>query len=522
MPDDRRRARRAGVGRAALCSTTLSAFLAPKRLLLVLDNCEQVLAAAPDVATLLAASPGLTVLATSREPLHVRGEREFPLPPLPLPAADRLPGASRSSAQVPAVALFVERAPAVQPDFALTADNAAAVAAICRRLDGLPLAIELAAARVKVLPPAALLARLEQRLPLLTGGGRDLPARQRTMRDAIAWSYDLLAPRSRRSSAAWRSSPAASPWRRPRRSPNPDGHARRPRRHGRAGRAEPAAPGRGVEDASRAIGMLETVREFGLERLDASGEGADDPTIATPASSSIWPNAPRPDIFETGDPALLDVIDREHDNLRAALGWSRETGDHDTLLRLAGALASSGTTAATSNEGQRWLDQALETPPDAAAPRPRAWALTASGMLANVCGETDRATALLTESFPGGSRAAMPCGYAIARSLLGGVYVSQGRYDEAAPLFAANEAYFRDTRLRLDMTLLAHARFHLGLIAWVQGDEARARSLLRDAVERCRSLRHASRCDRSAALPRLDRLRRRRPRRSGQVVPRGV
>ena len=172
---------------------TLSTFLAPKRLLLVLDNCERVLAAAADIVTLLAASPGLTVLATSREPLRVRGEREFPLLPLPLPAADRLP-AIAELAQVPAVALFVERATAVQPTFALTADNAAAVAAICQRLDGLPLAIELAAARVKVLPPAALLARLERRLPLLTGGGRDLPARQRTMRDAIAWSYDLLSP----------------------------------------------------------------------------------------------------------------------------------------------------------------------------------------------------------------------------------------------------------------------------------------------------------------------------------------
>ena len=172
---------------------TLSGFLADKRLLLLLDNCERVLAAAPDVAALLAASPTVSILATSRASLHIRGEREFPLLPLPLPAADRLPPLEEL-AQVPAVALFVELASASRPDFALTAENAAAVAAICRRLDGLPLAIELAAARVKVLPPAALLARLEQRLPLLTGGGRDLPARQRTMRDAIAWSYDLLAP----------------------------------------------------------------------------------------------------------------------------------------------------------------------------------------------------------------------------------------------------------------------------------------------------------------------------------------
>ena len=172
---------------------TLATVLARKHLLLIVDNFEQVLAAAPDVTALLTASPHLSILATSREALRVRGEREFPLLPLPLPAADRLPPLA-ALAQVPAVALFLERAAASHPDFALTPDNAAAVAAICRRLDGLPLAIELAAAWIRVLPPAALLDRLEQRRLLLTGGSRDLPPRQRTMRDAIAWSYDLLSP----------------------------------------------------------------------------------------------------------------------------------------------------------------------------------------------------------------------------------------------------------------------------------------------------------------------------------------
>src|SRR5215213_8404216 len=172
---------------------TLAGFLTDKRLLLLVDNCERVLAAAPDVASLLAASPSVSILATSRASLHIRGEREFPLLPLPLPPAERLPPLEEL-AKVAAVALFVELASAINPEFALSAGNAAAVVGICRRLDGLPLAIELAAARIKALPPAALLARLEQRLPLLTGGGRDLPARQRTMRDTLAWSYDLLSP----------------------------------------------------------------------------------------------------------------------------------------------------------------------------------------------------------------------------------------------------------------------------------------------------------------------------------------
>ncbi len=163
----------------------------PKRMLLVLDNCEQVITAASDVAALLAACPRLAILVTSREPLRIGAEQEFPVLPLGLPQAAHTP-ALEDLAQIPAVALFVSRATSIDPTFALTAENAAAVAEICRRLDGLPLAIELAAARIRLLPPRALLARLEQRLPLLTGGARDLPARQQTMRNTIAWSYDLL------------------------------------------------------------------------------------------------------------------------------------------------------------------------------------------------------------------------------------------------------------------------------------------------------------------------------------------
>ncbi len=167
----------------------LKTILREQHLLLVLDNFEQVVEAAPWVADLLAACAGLKVLVTSRVRLRVSGEQEYPVPPLRLSAGtDR--GENPSDAE--AVRLFVARARAVRPDFELTAENAPTVAAICRRLDGLPLAIELAAARVKILPPVVLLARLKQRLPLLTGRGRDLPTRLQTMRDAIGWSYDLL------------------------------------------------------------------------------------------------------------------------------------------------------------------------------------------------------------------------------------------------------------------------------------------------------------------------------------------
>ena len=164
----------------------LKEVLAGQELLLVLDNVEHLVEAAPLIGELLGAAPGLQVLATSRTPLRLRAEREYPVPPLGLPRRQPLPPLEELS-QSEAVRLFIERAQAVNPDFALDNENALAVAEICWRLDGLPLAIELAAARVRLLPPRALLARLEQRLPLLTGGPRDAPARHRTLRDTIAW-----------------------------------------------------------------------------------------------------------------------------------------------------------------------------------------------------------------------------------------------------------------------------------------------------------------------------------------------
>ena len=169
----------------------LKAYLREQQLLLLLDNFEQVVAAAPVVTDLLVTCPDLKVLVTSRTSLRVRGEREFPVPPLALPDPKRLP-AIEDLSQYSSVALFVERALALKPDFQLTGTNAHAIAEICARLDGLPLAIELAATRIKLLPPQALLARLGSRLQVLTEGARDVPERQQTLRNAIKWSYDLL------------------------------------------------------------------------------------------------------------------------------------------------------------------------------------------------------------------------------------------------------------------------------------------------------------------------------------------
>jgi predicted ATPase len=252
----------------------LQSVLRDKHLLLLLDNFEHVIEASPIVADVLETCPDVTILVSSRVRLRVSGEHEVPITPLGLVALNghhRVENVTSSDA----VRLFVARAQAVKPDFALTPDNAVAVAEICRRLDGLPLAIELAAARLKVLPPAALLVRLDHRLPLLTGGGRDVPQRQQTMRHAIAWSHDLLPPQEqmlfRRLSvfAGGFTLEAAE-----------------------AIASEPGEPGLDTLEGVASLldksllrqeagpggeprfTMLETVREFALEQLAASGEDA--------------------------------------------------------------------------------------------------------------------------------------------------------------------------------------------------------------------------------------------------------
>jgi tetratricopeptide (TPR) repeat protein len=364
-------------------------------------------------------------------------------------------------------------------------DNAQAIVAICQRLDGLPLAIELAAAFVKVLPPQALLKRLEQCLPLLTGGARTLPARQQTMRDAIAWSHDLLSAEEQLHFRRLAVFAGGCTLEAAEVVVNPEGT--RDVFTGIAALVDKSLlrQEEGADGEPR-FRMLETVREFAQEHLEASGEeGATRDRHAGYFLALL--DRGDPIVSPPPDQAWLDLIERDHDNIRAALRWSQEAGQHDAFLRLVGTLGDFWYYRGHLNEGRHWLDQALQTPVDAGALRLRAWALTESGLLANVCGETDLATAQLTESFSWWGSSGDAYGYAIARGLLGGVRVNQGRYDEAAVLFAANETYFRDNedffRDVGDKTWLAHADFHLGLIAWVQGDQDRARSLLQEAVE---------------------------------------
>jgi predicted ATPase/DNA-binding XRE family transcriptional regulator len=412
---------------------TLSRDLREQRLLLVLDNCEQVLEAASDVAALLATCQRLDVLATSRVPLRIRAEWEVVVEPLPHPDPGQVLPLT-DLARVPAVALFVERARAANAAFALTADNAPAIAGICRRLDGLPLAIELAAARMKVLPPGALLPRLEQRLPLLTGGDRDLPARQRTMRDAIAWSYDLLDPEEQalfRRLAVFAGGftlDAAEAV------TDPDGESavfdgvvdliersllrQRP----------------GADGEPRYL-MLETVREFGLERLTLAGEV--DNARERHAAYFLRHSAGLAEDRWVLSSSSLTRLALDRDNVRLALTWFAERGETDALLRLCGVGYVLWFAPGLYREGLQWVERALEQS-DHNASMARAHMLDMAGTLAIFQGDCARAAALIAEETALARDAGVSYLVGNALSLAGLLSYRQGDYGQAEALL--NEA----------------------------------------------------------------------------------
>ena len=455
----------------------LAAALRTRRLLLVLDNLEQVTGAAPAVAGLLAACPGLTVLATSRAPLRVRAEQEYPVPPLAPP--ERRPNAAAEVAGNPAVALFDARARAVAPDFALTDANATAVGEICRRLDGLPLAIELAAARVKVLSPQALLARLSNRLAVLTTGARDQPERLRTMRATIAWSDDLLSPEEQalfRRLAVFaggctvEAAEAVIP---------PAGDCEVDVLEGIASLLDHGLLRRADDlgDGPR-FGMLETIREFALERLETSGEA--DPIRRAHAAYFV-------DLAERSEPHLygfeeaptwLARLGAEHHNLRAALTWAEAQGEVELSLRLGTALVPFWFTRGYPTEGRIWLERALAGTANAAPPM-RAKALMGAARLATQQGDYGRATLWAEESLALAEAAGDPRGVAGALHGLGTLAGDQGDHARATALNTRALGLYRACG---DMRGAAFMLNNLGLVASRQGDLARATTLLEEAL----------------------------------------
>ncbi len=396
----------------------VKSFLSARKLLLVLDNLEQLTDAGLLVAGLLVAAPGLRILATSRAWLHTYGEQVFRVPPLKFPQAG-IQVTPESLAQSEAANLFVERAHLANPDFSITEDNAPFIAEICRRLDGLPLAIELAAARTNILSPQVILARLQHRLDLLTGGPSNLPPRQRTLRGAVDWSYDLLDSAERAlfrrlsvfaggfdfqvASRLWDISPCRS---------DVDQVKSMNGRHPGPVSCDPGDLLASLVDKSLirqedysegAIGdlrftMLETIREYGLERLAELGEAEAVYRAHALVMTELVEQA-EPHLLTPTRASWLARLQLEHDNLRAALTWALgESGDPELGLRLASGLHWFWYFSNSITEGRGWLTTALSKVDRSHRSRVLAKALYASGRLAQHYMEHDMALPLLEES----------------------------------------------------------------------------------------------------------------------------
>jgi predicted ATPase/DNA-binding CsgD family transcriptional regulator len=456
----------------------LQAVLRERRLLLVLDNYEHVLEAAPLVTNLLSAARDLRILVTSRTRLRLSGEHEHVVPPLAL--VDPGEHVSREAvAESPAVQLFVARARAVQDVFALTEENAAAVAAICRALDGLPLAIELAAARVKVLPPSALLARLEHRLPLLTGGGRDLPARQQTMRDTIAWSYGLLSEPEQRLFRRLAIFVGGGTVEAAEAIANARGDLGIDPFDGITSLVEKSLLHRGEgPDGEPRFSMLETVREYGLELLAASGEEAEVRDRHAAWSLDLMERYWVDDASWLEDPSWLTRVEPDQDNVRAALVWLERTGDGVGLLRLAGATQPYWEVRGHGAEAVAWLERGLERGQDA-PPQVRFRALGALGRNLTQQGAYARATGVHEAQLALAREHGDALWEAGALYWLGLAALNQERYDEATPLIEEAMTAFRQLG---DEGGVCGGRYCSGVIAYGQGDLVAAATHLEAAL----------------------------------------
>jgi predicted ATPase/class 3 adenylate cyclase len=396
-----------------------------RELLQVVDNFEQVAEAGPVLEELLTAAPKLRAMVTSRIVLSLRGEQEYAVPPLEVPDPERLPADLAALGAIGAVRLFAERAGAADPRFVLTERNAPVVAEIAARLDGLPLAIELAATRTKVLTPEEILSRLKRRLSILTSGSRSLPERQRTLRAAIAWSYDLLEPVERRLFArlsvftggwAFESAEAVC-------DPEElgldalDGLTslvdksliRRTEPSGRPSR----------------FSMLETIREFGLEQLEAAGELE---AVQRRHAEHFLDLAleVEPHLTAEDQGVWLDRCEQEHANLRAALRWAIDRGEAGPAQAAAGALWRFWQQRGHLAEGRRWLEETLAMPSGRAPTAARAKALTGAGGIA-------------WWSDQGASRAFYDEALAIERELGDPVRLAEALYNESFAVAAADD-----------------------------------------------------------------------------------
>jgi non-specific serine/threonine protein kinase len=483
----------------------LKRHLRDKDILLVLDNFEQVPGASGSVYELLVESAGLKVLATSRTLLHVYGEHDFPVPPLALPAVDRNIDIE-ALARTESVALFVQRAQAARPDFALTEGNAGAVAQICAHLEGLPLAIELAAARVRLLPPQAILPRVANRMHFLNGGALNLPARQRTLRGAVEWSYDLLEPDEQwlfRGLAVFVGGAGLDSIEQVLGS--------------RMAGTRPACPvsvldilsslidksllrqEEGVGGEPRFV-MLETVREYALERL---GESVDGDVVRQAHAEGYLELAERirTELPGPQQTILLDQLEEEHGNLNAALEWLNESAERGGMseevvgispgapdfgtmaLRLARAMHPFWEMRGYMTEGRTKLDATLRAAGPDADSEARAHALYSAGRLALIQGDDQEAERLTAESLELHRKVKHKLGMSCALVSLGHVAIRHGESARAREFY--EEAFILRTEIG-DPLWIARSLASLGYLAHFGGDYERAVELHEQGLALCR------------------------------------
>jgi non-specific serine/threonine protein kinase len=476
----------------ARMNAAMTSAIQTSELLLVVDNFEHVLSAASVLTELLASCPHLKILVTSRVLLRVTGEHALAIPPLTMPDPQS-PLSLDDLIRFPAIQLFTERAQAVDVTFAISESIAPRVAEICRRLDGLPLAIELVAPLVRHLALPELIDRLGRRLPLLTGGSRDQPSRLQTMRNAIAWSHDLLAPQKQillRRLAVFTggfSLEAAE-------QVAGEGPGK-PGEYDRSLHITSVFDGLGAlidasvlqmdipSNGATRYRMLETIREFALERLETSGE-ADQIRRAHSAHFLILAERYEyAELFPDGD-QVLSLLEAEHANLRAALGWLQETGEVGLFLRLAAALGRFWSALGLYQEGRDWLKRALAHEGAAAD---RAKALVALGMIEIYQGMLGEAETSLTEGLAGCRDHGNSFNAARALVGLGGLATLEGDFDRGTALLEECLAVAQSMAdCRLAEIMNGWAQINLAVIARAQGDHTLAGERLVEAFRRLR------------------------------------
>lgn len=440
-------------------------------MLLLLDNFEHLVSAAPLIADLLSIGPKLKVIVTSQAPLHVYGEHEFPVPPLALPDLESIPPLEVLS-RLPAVALFVERAQAVKRDFALTKENAPAVAAICARLDGLPLAIELAAARIKLLSPSAIQARLESCLNLLTGGARDLPTRHQTLRGTLDWSYGLLNAAEQTLFRRLSVFVGGCTLEGVEAVCDTAGDLGLDGLDGMASMVDKSL----VQQVEHVVGearfvMLSTIREYALERLAACGD-----ELATRRAHAAYCLVLAEEGAEdvASQPEWLDRFDVEHDNFRIALDYLIKTSDADWGLRLGTALFRFWETREHLTEGRGHIARLLKLEGAAARPKLRARLLFAAAVLAGEQGDYTSAQELFEDSLETCRALRDNRGVAVALNALAVIARDRGEPAAASSLFEQCVVLWKDLG---DPADIARALSNLANVTKLQGEYARASSL---------------------------------------------